>query len=192
MKIRASYRKKGTEWKVPLPDGYFKEVEVSDDYDLKLLKEQAIENAQENHYLIRFEKQDVTTYDVSQGEGVSSAARKSLLGIEGAGITTDYKNDEVLAVWRYSSTLDWGVISKIDSAEAFAPINQLQQDIIILALVFTFGIGVFGITAAKMFSRPSIRLTSFFWLSISPSQTAPRSSVSRARSMFCIQAPAAW
>ena len=58
MIVRASYRKKGTEWKVPLPDGYFKEADISDGYDLKLLKEQAIENAQENHYLVRFEKKN--------------------------------------------------------------------------------------------------------------------------------------
>ena len=95
--------------------------------------------------------------DMDQGSEMGPA-KKALLGIEGVGFKTDYRHEEVLSAWRYSPSLDWGLVSKIDTAEAFAPIHQLQQDIIILALVFSFGIGVFGITASRMFSTPLIKL----------------------------------
>lgn len=85
-------------------------------------------------------------------------ARKSLFGVDGVGFKTDYRNEDVLSAWRYSPSLDWGLVSKIDTSEAFAPINQLQQDIIILAIVFSTGIGVFGITASRSFSGPILKL----------------------------------
>jgi len=107
---------------------------------------------------VRFDEHVETLAAMHMEEGASGPAQKALLGIEGGGIKIDYRNEEVLAVWRYSPALDWGLVSKIDVAEAFAPIYQLQQDIIILALVFSAGIGIFGITASRSFSGPILKL----------------------------------
>jgi PAS domain S-box-containing protein len=107
---------------------------------------------------VRFDKNIATLEAMTVEEGASGAARKSMLGMSGAGIATDYRNEEVLASWRYSPSLDWGLVSKIDTKEAFAPIKQLQQDIIILSLVFAGGIGIFGITAARAISDPLVKL----------------------------------
>jgi len=106
---------------------------------------------------VRFEEH-TTLQTMKMEEGASGPAKKALNGIEGAGIKIDYRNEEVLAAWRYSPSLDWGLVSKIDVSEAFAPIYQLQRDIIILSLVFTAGIGIFGITAARSFSQPLLKL----------------------------------
>jgi len=107
---------------------------------------------------VRFDE-NITTLDVMHmEEGTSDPARKALLGVSGAGITTDYKNTEVFAAWRYSPSLDWGLVSKIDASEAYASSQQLQQDLIILSLVFASGIGIFGITASRSFSEPILKL----------------------------------
>ena len=107
---------------------------------------------------VRFDE-NITTLDaMAMEQGASGPARKALLGVEGADVRIDYRNEQVLAAWRYIPSLDWGLVSKVDSAEAFAPIEQLKQDIIILAIVFSAGIGIFGITASRSFSGPILKL----------------------------------
>lgn len=91
-------------------------------------------------------------------QGQVGPAKKSLLGLDGVGFKKDYRNEEVLAAWRYSPALDWGLVSKIDTSEAFAPIKQLEQDMTILALVFITGIFAFGISAARSISKPITKL----------------------------------
>ena len=109
---------------------------------------------------VRFDEHIVALDTMSTKEGSSGPARKALLGVQGAGIGIDYRHEEVLSAWRYSPSLDWGIVSKIDTQEAFAPIKQLQQDIMILSLVFVGGISIFGITAARAISDPIVKLKS--------------------------------
>ena len=106
---------------------------------------------------VRFEGNAVLQVMEIDGDA-SGPAKKALLGVEGSGLKIDYRNESVLSAWRYSPSLDWGLVSKIDVSEAFAPIRQLQQDIIILSLVFTVGIVIFGITASRSFSGPILKL----------------------------------
>jgi len=107
---------------------------------------------------VRFDDNVATGVPINTEGGSSGPALTSLFGVEGAGISLDYRNNEVLSAWRYTPSLDWGLVSKIDVSEAYAPIYQLQQDIIILSLVFTAGIGIFGITASRSFSGPLLLL----------------------------------
>ena len=107
---------------------------------------------------VRFDKNIATLQAMNIDGGSSGPAGKALLGVSGAGIGTDYRGEEVLSAWRYSPALDWGLVSKIDTSEAFAPIEQLQHDIMILSIVFAIGIGIFGITAARAISDPLVKL----------------------------------
>lgn len=50
------------------------------------------------------------------------------------------------------------MVSKIDTAEAFAPIDQLQLDITVLAIVFATGVGFFGVIASRKIANPLIKL----------------------------------
>ncbi len=42
-------------------------------------------------------------------------------GKRGKGLHMDYRGHEVLAVWKYLPSFDWGIAVKIDNEEAFAP-----------------------------------------------------------------------
>jgi len=53
--------------------------------------------------------------------------RQALSGQPGKGITRDYVNIEVVAAWRFLPALNWGMVVKMDSAEALAPVAQLRQ-----------------------------------------------------------------
>jgi signal transduction histidine kinase len=62
------------------------------------------------------------------------AAQKAAAGEHGSGVAYDYRGTEVLAAWRYLSLLRWGLVTKIDTSEAFAPVLHLRNDVIIVGL----------------------------------------------------------
>jgi methyl-accepting chemotaxis protein WspA len=84
------------------------------------------------------------------GVGMQNAVNK----IPGLGTVVDYRGKDVLAAWGHAPTLDVGVLTKIDSDEAFAGINRLRW----------IGLGLLGLTGlfvvplafvvARSFSRP--------------------------------------
>jgi nitrogen fixation/metabolism regulation signal transduction histidine kinase len=45
----------------------------------------------------------------------------------GSGESTDYLGHEVLSAWRKVPSVGWGLVAKIDSAEAFAPVARLKR-----------------------------------------------------------------
>jgi|GEM_PF-2054167 C4-dicarboxylate-specific signal transduction histidine kinase len=68
--------------------------------------------------------------------------QKAVQGERGAALSVDYRDEPILAVWRYLPYPNWGLVAKIDAREAFAPIRQLQRWTIailitlVLAVVF--------------------------------------------------------
>ena len=59
----------------------------------------------------------------TSGSPLWDAAR----GQRGTGIVTDYRGQEVVATWRYIPEFGWGMVVKIDTAEAFAPARRLLR-----------------------------------------------------------------
>ena len=106
---------------------------------------------------LRFAPQMEITMDEMM-KGVAGPAYKSSSGFDGTGFEIDYRGHEIIAAWKYIPSLDWGLVSKIDTAEAFAPIDQLQRDITVLAIVFMIGVGFFGVAASRTISDPLIKL----------------------------------
>ena len=55
--------------------------------------------------------------------------------LSGPEITTDYRQVEVVTAYRYFPVMGWGLIAKIDTAEAFAPIERLKLELIQVSLL---------------------------------------------------------
>ncbi len=53
--------------------------------------------------------------------------RSALAGEHNKGISHDYAGMEVIGAWRYLPALRWGMVVKMDTAEAFAPLYRLQK-----------------------------------------------------------------
>jgi len=86
------------------------------------------------------------------------AAQKAALGENGSGIAYDYAEKEVLAAWRYIPWLRWGLVTKIETSEAFAPVRQLRTIVIVVG-VLTVLFGVFvAILIAKTVTGPVMNL----------------------------------
>jgi len=92
-------------------------------------------------------------------EGHSAALRASMKGLPGSGSDTDYRGQSVLAVWQYLPALRWGVVVKIDTDEAFAPVALLRK--LSLAIVLISGVlaALAAWLVARSFSRPIEELT---------------------------------
>jgi PAS domain S-box-containing protein len=90
--------------------------------------------------------------DFAKGEGI--AMQQALEGRNGSGLTVDYRGQKVIAAWRYISSLDWGMVAKIDLAEAFEPVALLRNFVLILAIV-VIGLSIFAaFFVAKSLSDP--------------------------------------
>ncbi|MGZ5051791.1 MAG: ATP-binding protein [Methylobacter sp.] len=51
----------------------------------------------------------------------------ALSGSHDKGLSRDYVGVEIIGAWRYLPALRWGMVVKMDVAEAFAPLHRLQQ-----------------------------------------------------------------
>lgn len=74
-------------------------------------------------------------------------------GKSGSGLALDYRNEEVLAVWRYIPSLNIGLVTKIDYAELTAPVNRLLMQFYFLIVVSFIFIGGFAWLTSGMVSR---------------------------------------
>jgi len=107
---------------------------------------------------LRFQEEVRFEEGIKIGDILAGPAQQAASGNDGTGFSIDYRGEEILAAWRYVKVIDWGLVAKIDTAEALAPIQQLEQDITILAIVFSIGVGFFGISASRSFSKPILEL----------------------------------
>ncbi|WP_123148434.1 adenylate/guanylate cyclase domain-containing protein [Mesorhizobium delmotii] len=64
----------------------------------------------------------------------TKATRAALAGVEGTGEIIGYRGVPTLASWGPLEIpgVKWGLVAKIDTAEAFAPIARLRQDLLIV------------------------------------------------------------
>lgn len=62
--------------------------------------------------------------------------QQALNGRNGSGLAVDYRGKKVIAAWRYISSLDWGMVAKIDFAEAFEPVTKLRDFVVVLVIAF--------------------------------------------------------
>ena len=68
-------------------------------------------------------------------DSLAKPMHSALAGEHNKGISRDYADIEVIGAWRYLPALRWGMVVKMDTAEAFAPLYRLQK-LTLVALVF--------------------------------------------------------
>jgi len=66
----------------------------------------------------------------------------------------DYRGQRVLAATRYLNETDWGLVVKIDEAEAFAPVAQLRNWLIVAGLLASVAIAGVSIYEARTITKP--------------------------------------
>ena len=80
--------------------------------------------------------------------------RQALKGNSGQGVSVDYRGQKVIAAWLPVPDTDWGLVVKIDTDEAFAPVAGLQR-LGLLAMLITGVIGfAFALSVAQAITVP--------------------------------------
>ncbi|MDO9599406.1 MAG: EAL domain-containing protein [Azoarcus sp.] len=79
--------------------------------------------------------------------------REALAGVRGLDVTRDYANVEVVASWRYLPALGWGMVVKIDAAEALAPLRAKQRATILAFVAFLLMAAAAALVLGRRFLR---------------------------------------
>ncbi|MDO9387178.1 MAG: EAL domain-containing protein [Thiobacillus sp.] len=85
--------------------------------------------------------------------------QQALAGNHGQGVIRDYAGIEGVAAWRYLPALGWGMVVKIDTAEALAPTAQLRRITYLALALFLLFSGVVAYFLGRGLSRPIQNLT---------------------------------
>jgi signal transduction histidine kinase len=93
------------------------------------------------------------------GSPEARALQEAVQGKRGIGIVVDYRGQQVLAAWRYLPSFRWGLVVKIDSAEAFAPASELRRLVLRIGLVTAFLMTLVAFLVARCISQPITQLT---------------------------------
>ena len=72
---------------------------------------------------------------INIGEEAGGPVQEAVRGKNGAGQLIDYRGKKVIAAWRYIPSLDWGMVAKIDTKEAFADVTNLRNLAIMISLL---------------------------------------------------------
>jgi signal transduction histidine kinase/DNA-binding response OmpR family regulator len=97
--------------------------------------------------------------EVLLGSAQSHPVWEAVEGRKGNGAYVDYRGTEVLAAWRYSPHLGWGVVVKMDTAEAFAAVVQLRNRVATVGGAILLLVIVASYLVSKSVSRPITKLT---------------------------------
>ncbi len=80
--------------------------------------------------------------------------QRAVEGESGSGLSVDYRDKEILAVWRYLPHLRWGMVVKIDAEEAFASVFLLRNWTLIIGVITVFGVLLVAFLVARSTSKP--------------------------------------
>ena len=88
------------------------------------------------------------------GQSQAIPIQEALKGKAGHGITTDYRGQKVIAVWRYMPLLNWGIVAKIDVSEAYEPATALRDFVLVLVVAVILLSLLLAVMVAKSISDP--------------------------------------
>ncbi len=99
------------------------------------------------------------TRRVALGSPFGIPEQRAVQGSAGEGVSVDYQNQRVLAVWRYVPSLGAGLVVKIGLDEAFAPIRYLTLLALLLAATTAVLVVLAARSVARSISDPVVTLT---------------------------------
>lgn len=108
---------------------------------------------------LRFDKDAALKRKVIFGGEKGYPLQQAAQRRNGSGIAIDYNGREVIAAWRYIPSLDWGMVAKIETQEAFREAAKLLQFIILLGTGILILIGIIAWHLARLISAPLQKLT---------------------------------
>ncbi|KAB2920438.1 MAG: EAL domain-containing protein [Dechloromonas sp.] len=97
----------------------------------------AVREGNQIRYTVPLARQPGTPFNILvPEENLARPMFEALSGASGRGITRDYSGEPVVANWSYLPALGWGMVVKIDVAEALAPLHTRQRLTVLVFVTF--------------------------------------------------------
>jgi signal transduction histidine kinase/CheY-like chemotaxis protein/HAMP domain-containing protein len=80
--------------------------------------------------------------------------QEAVQGRNSSGVSLDYRGEEILAIWRYIPSMDWGIVAKLNTSEAFEPVIALKNIVLVIGIVILMIMVFIAIFIARSFSSP--------------------------------------
>jgi tubulin-specific chaperone A len=107
---------------------------------------------------LRHNPQAAFKMKIKMGSGDALPIQDAVKGNEGSGISVDYRGKEILAVWKYIPKLNWGLVVKIDTEEAYAPATSFYKLTLIIGIITILFVLVFAVFVSRSIVNPVIGL----------------------------------
>ena len=108
---------------------------------------------------LRHDPKAALTRKATIGDASGFPIQQAVQGRSGAGLAIDYRGKQVIAAWRYIPSMDWGLVAKIDTREAFADVIHLRN-LVLMILIIVFALsGIMAFSIAQSISGPIKRLS---------------------------------
>jgi signal transduction histidine kinase len=91
---------------------------------------------------------------IAIGSPLALPAQQAVQGIDGSGTSTDYRGEQVLAVWKYLPSARWGLVAKIDTKEALAPVISVRNWTLFICIVTACAGLLAAFYVSKSIARP--------------------------------------
>jgi signal transduction histidine kinase len=103
---------------------------------------------------LRHDPEAALKKSISMGGTLGGPIQEAVQGRKGAGRLIDYRGKKVIAAWRYMPSLDWGMVAKIDTDEAFAEVTKLRNVVLVILLTVFVLCGIIAFSIAQSISAP--------------------------------------
>jgi signal transduction histidine kinase len=91
---------------------------------------------------------------VRLGSNEAIPIQKAVQGDNGSGLSIDYREKEILAVWKYLPHLRWGMVVKIDTNEAYSNIYIFRNRILTIGFIVFVIVLIIGFRISRAISGP--------------------------------------
>jgi len=96
---------------------------------------------------------------VDIGSEIGRPIQEAIQGKTGTGQYLDYRGKKVIAAWRHIPFIDWGMVAKIDTKEAFADVTNLRNLAAVILVIVIVLSSIMAFSIAHSISEPIKRLS---------------------------------
>lgn len=109
--------------------------------------------------ILRHDPDSVLKRKVEMGSNSALPLQAALSGGKGVGESIDYRGRKVISAWQFIPMLDWGLVAKIDSDEAYSDAANLGNLVILIIFIVIVLSGILAVSISQSISVPINRLS---------------------------------
>ncbi len=107
---------------------------------------------------IRHKPDSAFNFSVKLGSNIALPMQSAVQKVAGKGLSIDYRDEKIIAVWDYFPLLGTGIVVKLDQDEAFEPLKALETILIYTGLGALLLILILAVLLSNWLAKPIVKL----------------------------------